>query len=231
MALPALHTGQVQINRVYFIGNDSNQNSALTITRANIATIKNSVFQYNESSGGFGTIQVNPAESSIGIYFFNNTVINNSHNIALPDHTHSAGLVVNITSENVDGYPKALIANNLFWNNDNKDIKLSDNGMVYFYNNNFQTLHGHPDFPANNMSEPPMLAPQILNFTPMPGSPLIDKGMNQSNNHLYLGELFEDDWSYGSQDFDGFSRVINGRVDIGAVESPPETPIFENSFE
>jgi len=44
---------------------------------------------------------------------------------------------------------------------------------------------------------------------------------------------FELDWDYGVEDYDRgiIGRVAGGRVDIGAVEAPPEVPIFKNGFE
>jgi hypothetical protein len=231
MALPNNHNGDVIIDRVYFAGNDSDINGALTITWPKTVTIKNSVFQFNKSGEGDGVVQINLRAGNNGLYFINNTMLYNSHDVQIPDASTTTGLKVNIHSMDVDGFPKAFIANNLFWYNENTDIYLPTIGTSYFFNNNFQTLQGHPDNAGDNMSQTPMLAPQILDFTPVTGSPLIDAGKPAPVLITDPPYPFEESWGYGSQDFDGFSRVINNRVDIGAVEAPPEIPIFKDGFE
>ncbi len=231
MALPNNHNGEVIIDRVYFAGNDSDINGALTITWPQTVTIKNSVFQFNKSSEGDGVVQINLRAGNNGLYFINNTMLYNSHDVQSPDASTTTGLKVNIHSMDVDGFPKAFIANNLFWYNENTDIYLPSIGTSYFYNNDLQMVKGTADFEGNNISQSPILAPQILNFTPQPGSPLIDRGLNETVLITDPPFPFDEEWSYGSSDFDGFSRVLNGRVDMGAVEAPPEIPIFEDGFE
>lgn len=231
MALPNNHNGEVIIDRVYFAGNDSDINGALTITWPETVNIKNSVFQFNKAGEGDGVIQINLRADNKGAYFINNTLLYNSHDLLVADSSTTTGLKINIQSMNIDGYPRAFIANNLFWNNEDNDVFLPAIGTSYFYNNNYQTIEGNASFASNNMSQSPLLSLQLLDFTPQPGSPLIDQGKNAE---ILLGNPpfpFDEDWNYGPSDFDGFSRVINNSVDIGAVEAPPEVPIFENGFE
>ena len=154
--------------------------------------------------------------------------------MAAPKSTTSSGLKIVVSSSgNTGAEPKAWIANNLFWDNDTYDIfTIQQSLTVYFYNNNYETFFGHVDYTANNIFVNPMLSQQLLDFTPQPGSPLIDSGMNAPNSTANPLP-FEQNWDYGDTDFDGDAgfRVVNHRVDIGAIEAPPEIPIFKNGFE
>lgn len=219
------HSGTILIDRVLFYGNDGANTSAIKIHHGDRVTIRNSVFAYNRSGSGQGAVNINMHDTNTGVYFVNNTVMSNYHSNTSPGPLTSAGLIVT----NVNN---AFITNNLLWGNDGPDLSLMLEGPHYYlYNNNIGATAGATaDLESGNLSAPPMLAPQILNFTPQPGSPLINKGRTMPEI-IPFPTPFHLGWNHGSSDFDGFSRVIGGRIDIGAVEAPPEVPIFEHGFE
>ena len=220
-----VHSGTVMIDRVFFFGNEGANTSAVKIHHGDRVTIRNSVFAYNHSDSGQGAVNINMHDTNTGVYFVNNTVLNNNHGSANPGPLTSAGLFVT----NVNN---AFITNNLLWDNDGTDLSLMISGPNYYlYNNNIGASAGAAaDHESGNLSAPPMLAPQILNFTPQPGSPLINLGRTMPEI-VPFPTPFHFGWDHGTSDFDGFSRVFGGRVDIGAVEAPPEVPIFEHGFE
>ncbi|WP_395375894.1 hypothetical protein [Marinicella sp. W31] len=235
MNMPLNHVGEVVVERVYFIGNHSVHRSAASISRAANTTIQNSVFQFNNSDNGNGAVYVAPFVSTTSdannFYFINNTLVFNRHKAPSIVNTNSSGLKVLVGGTGNGGAaPNVFIANNLFWDNDFYDLYISPNSFAYSYNNNFESFSGATNFGANSMSEPPMLAPQLLDFTPQPGSPLINRGLAAPNSTLNPPP-FAENWDYGTVDFDSGLRVVDGRVDIGAVEALPEVPIFKDGFE
>lgn len=227
------HQGTVELDRLFFISNqtDTAAISALRIHDSYFTSISNSVFMYNHSKDGFGSVYMQQPQTAEGYYFVNNTLINNTNGQTAPNLYTSSGLMTHQTGGSTNT-PQGLIANNLFWDNDHKDISATGGGIYYLYNNNYQSREGVFVDDVDNMSEAPLLAPQILNFTPQPGSPLIDRGKREPMP-LRGFNFFLQGWTYGSRDFDGglLGRVINNQVDIGAVEAPPEVPIFKDGFE
>lgn len=228
------HMGRLSINWVMFVGNTTNTAaiSALYNYNSYFTNISNSVFFLNHSKDGFGTVYITQTPDAEGVYFVNNTLINNTDNQTSPPNPFiSTGLFINLSGD-MNGAPQGLMVNNLFWNNDHNDITALGEGAFYLYNNNYQNREGVFAIDEGNISEPPLLAAQPLDFTPQPGSPLINAGKSQPM--LLRGfNFFLQSWSYGNLDFDGgiLGRVVDGRVDIGAVEALPEIPIFEDGFE
>jgi len=159
--------------------------------------------------------------------------INNFTNAASTATSNTSGLSVNL-NQSQQNIPQSLIANNVFWANENSDFYVTfSGGLNYLYNNNYEFGSGFFEDEANNMSVQPQLSPFLLNFTPEPGSPLIDRGLQMPDIPAIVPLTFLEEWDHGAEDFDRgiFFRVVNNRVDIGAVESPPEVPIFEDGFE
>jgi hypothetical protein len=107
-------------------------------------------------------------------------------------------------------------------------------GTTYVYNNNFFFPEPASDFSGGNLSVDPQLVQIGIDFTPGPGSLLIDRGRPQPTPPLPFPLPFNLDWSYGSVDFYGGAvpRVNGQGVDIGAVESPfrPDR-MFQDRFE
>jgi len=222
--------GEILIDRVRFAGNVGGDGAAIRAFGGNKVTVRNSVFQFNRTSGGNGTINFSVPAEDQGVYFINNTVISNASDLTGPSGSATSGLSVDLMQSG-DDIPQALVANNLFWDNDLADMFFSfSGGIKYVYNNNYQQLLGSVQNLANNLSLPPRLSPLLLDYTPEADSPLIDRGLPAP---ALRGSLFLLDWSYGSQDFDpGIPGRVNGdRVDIGAVESPYLDRAFRDRFE
>jgi hypothetical protein len=225
------HLGSLHINQVMFIGNNTQTASISALYNHNsyFTNITNSVFVDNESKDGYGSVYIYQTHDAIGTYFVNNTLINNIDNQTAANPYTSTGLFI-FQEGDSNGAPQGLIANNLFWDNEHNDITAMGEGTYYLYNNNYQEREGVFADDVDNMSSAPLLGPQILDFTPQPGSPLINKGKPEPVP-LRGFNFFLQGWSYGNSDFDGGDRVVNNRVDIGAVEALPEVPIFEDGFE
>ncbi len=227
-------TGEVLVDQVYFAGNESPRGSALRMGGGYLLTVRNSVFE-NNTANGEGSVRVDLTANSFGLYFINNTLLNNQTNLSNSQIFNTSGLFLSL-DENAQNAPQALVANNLFWDNENSDLYVGGNGGVsYLYNNNYERGGGSLTDVANNMSLPPMLSSTPLDFTPSPDSPLIDSGYGPFPEIVPLP--FEQSLDPGVEDFDDgaplgepLGRIINLGIDIGAVEAP-EKPIFKNGFE
>ncbi len=225
----------ILVDQVYFAGNQSPAGSALRMGGGHLLTVRNSVFQDNITNSGFGTLSVNMLADAKGFYFINNTLLDNQTDSTWNGNNNTAGLSMSL-SENAQNIPQALIANNLFWGNENSDFFVSAvGGMTYLYNNNYENGGGTFADQANNMSLPPQLSAAALDFTPAPDSPLIDSGYGPFVPIITLP--FEQNWHPGDEDFDdgaplgqNLGRVIGSGLDIGAVEAP-DYPIFKDGFE
>lgn len=230
--------GEILIDRVLFRRNLSLA-AIVKIYEGNQVSIRNSVFSKNYIADRNGVVDIHFPDDNYGLYFINNTITGNTlFSSVTAGNDYTIGLKLSI-NQTINGTPKAFIANNIFWNDINYsdngipvdvfEIELSDTGGIhYVYNNDFQTMNSPAEFQSDNLSVNPMLTlPDLTDFTPLPGSPVINAGLSAPES----GSNFEDMWDYGNSDFDGFSRVIDNRVDIGAVEALPEVPIFENGFE
>jgi hypothetical protein len=217
--LPYKHEGSITIDRLFFMNNRSNRAAAIRGDGKKL-TIKNSVFFNNESESG--TILTTAEE----FYFINNTVVNNTYYDQFNNGSSRTGLSVSQYTV------AAFIANNIFWSNYGDDVDGFTNSqgdpVFYLYNNDYQSVNGTFDYISGNISADPQLG--FLNFTPDISSPVVDKG-----HHLPaiipFPPPFEYDWSFGDWDFLSADRVVNNRVDIGAIEAAAEVPIFINSFE
>lgn len=210
----------ITLDRLFFSGNRSNLSSALR-AGGNKITVKNSIFFDNESDTG--TIY----SVADDFYFINNTIINNTYYSQFNSGDSEAGLIITSFVE------QAFITNNLIWDNYGPDVVSGSNSQgdpdVYLYHNNFQNTAGTYDHVMNNLSADPQLG--FLNFTPAITSPLIDQGYAEPSGIIPFPTPFELNWRYGAGDFLSFDRVVNNRVDIGAIEAASELPIFKNGFD
>jgi len=229
---PSGFAGQVLIDRVLFLGNEGLHGAGLYYLGKGAVTVRNSVFMFNNTDIGSGAANFSMSADADGLLFVNNTLIMNTSDSASTSATNVGGLALNLNWDNGDT-PDALLANNLFWDQNAYDFYITfSGGNTMLYNNNYENGGGLIADSANNLSLPPNLEPQLLNFTPAPGSPLNGKGLAM-DDPLPMPTAFLQSWDHGSLDFDaGFTqRVAFGRVDIGAVEAPWEGPIFADDFE
>lgn len=215
--------GDVLVERTAFINNKGHFYSALSSGRGRKVTVRNSVFALNENTTGDGTLFLGNNDA-LGIYFNNNTVVNNS-SLATDPSVHSG----------LRAYPFGtsglFVANNLFWDNDGRDFSVGGSASEsYLYNNNIADYFGSMDVVANNFSMPPVFEPGIFNYVPAINSGEINHGRN-SPIFVPVPPPFNVQWGAGITDFYGNPRVIDRWVDVGAFEAEAEVPIFDNGFE
>ncbi|WP_395372980.1 hypothetical protein [Marinicella sp. W31] len=208
-----------------FVSNEAQFAAGVHIENANKIHMQNNLVVGNHATVK-NSVLVFVTENTAGLYFTNNTVVNNTADLA-------AGVAIRVASSNV------VIANNLLWNNDNVDLKFDAviKGSLYIENNNIgvraQTGSAIVS-DLNNFSLPPRLEGGFLDFTPLAISPLVNQGKVSPCVRIVCSKPipFEDDWFPGETDIFGNPRMQNGGIDIGAFESPHEPDlIFMNGYE
>jgi len=216
------HTGRVTIERNAFVNNQAEESSALYFFSSGPKShFRNNIFTLNTSHDGSYTLDINYDLDS-GVYFTNNTVINNAG-----DSVNNYGGVRFFTTANSTTY----VGNNLLYDNGNRDLHFSGSGETYLNYNNVDLLSGTaPTHFTGNFSADPELIEGFLEFTPSFGSPLVNAGFDPPN-FVPIPTPFDLAWFEGTHDVVGNVRKQQGRVDIGAVETGPEPPIFINGFE
>lgn len=206
--------GHFIVDRVFFMGNRSNLSSSIRLAGAKV-TIKNSIFFQNESDTG--TIY----SVADQFYLINNTMVNNTYYDQFNGGTSKTGLWITLFTEQV------YVANNIFWDNYGPDIFASPMPTAYLYNNNYQSIDAVFDFSADNISEDP----QLTLFAPALSSPVVDAGKSEPSGIIPFPPPFYLNWNHSDFDFLSGDRLVNNRVDIGAIEALSEVPIFKNGFE
>ncbi len=219
------YTGDILIERNAFINNSATQGSALHISNKSYLTIvRNNLFVANTAQS-LATIVLRQSNPGKGIYFTNNTVMNNENTVS----SSSAGLNISLY-ENT----KALVANNLLWNNQtpNGDADFQGGGIdrdIYMYNNDIGVMVDTVIFEeSGNISLLPML--NAFNFIPQATSPLVNAG-TEPPQFQQKPPLFYEYWILGALDIGGDTRLQGNHVDIGAYEFEIPILIFEDSFE
>ena len=204
---------EVTVENSSFLGNHAFGAGAVLVTGEGRFVFRNNIVLVNEHDSGANVVNLQASEN----YATNNTIYANTGGL----YTHAGGST------------QSLIANNLLWNNDDGDLNITGNAsQVYVYNNNIGVQDGiTPGTQLNNISVTPVFESGLLNFTPAWGSAMVDAG-RVLPQFLPFPTPFHLNWSYGTQDFEGNPRVMNARVDIGAIEAPmPPDLIFADGFE
>ena len=228
--------GLALVERVAFINNTGEFIAALRILNGYRMTVRNSLFIINKNDPGssqsststaFISNNINP--SAKGIYFNNNTVLNNT---SLGANGTQAGIKMSRTGTEFGIY----IANNLFHNNDGYDFVIPTTSDIphLMYNNNYQSFFGvisNDIQNSGNFTEVPLFdQPGFFDYTPAWSSGEINAGRNPPS-FIPVPTPFGYEWQLGTTDIAGQQRVQDGRVDVGAFEAAPEVPIFADDFE
>jgi len=212
--------GTFRLERCAFNLNDATFGSALSVAGFNTMRIQNNLFVGNHATEADGVVYLFQNNTN-GIYFINNTVMLNSHG----NSDYSAGVHINVL-----GSSNAAIYNNILWDNEGSDLLLSGNGKHYLSHNDIGLRDGVAPFTnTENISVSPQFA-GIPEFALSQNSPLVNAGIKQPT-FVPIPTPFDDDWNVGLFDFYRGDRIQNGKVDIGAVETTPEVPIFMDGFE
>lgn len=216
------HTGQLILENNLFINNRANLASALHVDDVNHLVVRNNYFTMNRSNQGGPTVLIKQ-NMSYGTHFTNNTLIENTS--------------INVTNDTVNGAvfeiqspAQLFVANNMFWDHPEADVKLDGDGTTWFLYNNYLNLVGTFDHGNGNLSVPPGFEPDVFAFRPSRNSPLVNAGLNPPP-FIPVPTPFNLDWNPGSSDFNGNPRIQNDRIDIGAHESPHWPVIFYSGFE
>jgi hypothetical protein len=157
-------------------------------------------------------------------------MIHNAH--AGTQATRCSGIQLSTSSAGSDR--EALIVNSIFWSNDDHDICLPAAVETHLLHNNYQQLFGAPLAASGNLSGNPMLAPQLTDWTPQPTSPMVNAGLQEPSTYISDPPTpIESGWSHGEFDFENHAhpRVIDGHVDIGAVEASYIDQMFCDGFQ
>jgi len=215
------YQGNVTIEYNAFISNTAVHSSALRIREAHRIIVRNNLFTLNHSENST-TVNIYTI-NRYGVYFTNNTLYGNtSDGMGI---AKVAGLYLTTS-----GTSSALVANNLFWDNDYYDIIFYGDGYKYLKNNNYQSRTGIANETSMNIQVPPEFESGWFNYTPAYYSPLVNAGTTPPP-FVPIPPPFVSDWEVGTHDIYGNPRIQNTQIDIGAVESPHGDLIFIDGFE
>ena len=219
-------TGLITIERNAFVDNVAKYGGGLSAASltSGFGTLRviNNLFVGNSATVTYGAVNLDnrsdQGNALTGIYFTNNTVIDNS---APPSSGTGAGGV------RIYGPVGRYVYNNNLWNNTDVDLVVyapsGDNHDFVLRNNNFATRVGQaPTTADGNISvEPVYEASEPFDYTPVRSSPLVDAGIFAPPPNFSLWYLTDYDLRYAD-------RVVGPNVDIGAYENER---IFTNGFE
>jgi len=147
--VPVGFDGTIIVENNAFISNQADFGSALYILEANKIIVRNNLIVGNHATLNSAVQLRNLNER--GIYFTNNTVMNNS--------TDGTSNTVAAVSFFTAGSSQGFIANNILWN-DNAALDLyfedfNNSGDFHLYNNDIGSYLGFTKHEANNFSVPP----------------------------------------------------------------------------
>ncbi len=212
-----IHT---KIERNTFINNLASAGAAFSQNGGNRIDFTNNLVINNHSETGAA---VNlESRNQNGVYVINNTIMNNT-----TDKTaafESSGLYVFVTDSS-----EAFIANNILWGNQINDLWVL--GYEHLYHNDIGSQTAPADVEVGNLSVTPDFLPYGNAYVPRHNSVLHNTGYHLPT-FIHVPPWFEEDWSHSDYDVTGTQiRVREFLVDIGAFETPYDSPIFENGFE
>lgn len=213
------HVGTVRIERNAFIANTSGNWGGGLYTTDGIGALHvvNNLFIDNHAVGYHGAASLRRSGGP-GIFLVNNTVLDNTSDIAAGGNGVGG---IEIVSPG-----RIVVANNNLWGNDYNDLYVSDSGGELDFvlvSNNFENRAGSdPDIVSGNVSVEPVYEPGLLKFTPVFGSPLVHAGFHPPEDAA---------WNLTDLDLKNEARVVGPFVDIGAYENPEADLIFVDGFD
>jgi len=219
-----LNTGEMVFDRVIFVNNEAQFGGALSLSGAARINVMNAlIYQNHATVTGNVEIIMNDAD---GIYFHNNTVLQNTIDGTAWNHT--GGVLLSGS-----GSTQLLIANNVLRDNDQFDLRATATAPIYRYSNNLQNFSGsQPTEAINEIDLPPRFFMNTETFEPDLTSPLVGTGTNPCGQVCPFPTPFKNDWSHPTYDIKGQLREQGSRIDMGAVESVHEPDlIFWDLFE
>ena len=208
--------GYVVVENNAFINNSARFGGALNISRGFRVDVRNNLFAYNHTEVG-AAVEIVTGE--FGAYFNNNTVYGNTTDDTDPEWT--AGLFLSVINSS------GLVANNIFWDNDLHDLKITG-GNSYFKFNDYESYVGNFDHVEMNIQVEPEFETGFVGYIPVYDSPLVNGGTQPLS---IMPTPFEQGWEVGTNDLYGNPRVQNTQIDIGAIESSHGDLIFIDGFE
>jgi hypothetical protein len=217
------NTGEIKITDNIFITNVSHTDSAFRVVGAETLIFNNNMVLNNYAEfTSSGSLSVT---NGSGIYFSNNTVINNDS--FDDDRAH---VLLYLGGGNVN----VLAANNILTGNDDNDLWVSNlgTGNYYLFNNNINELGGStPTQALNNINVPNQFeSGPLLHYVPGIDSSLVDAGVNPCLSQC--SDPFLQNWLMETLDVVNQQRPKGFKPDIGAFESDySDEVIFENTFE
>lgn len=219
--------GDVRVERNVFLGNEAAQGGGLYVSAtgnpgldAPRVQIVNNLFLANHTNhplGCAGAAAYLTVESGFDALFLtNNTIMSNT---TVADNVCTAGGVY------LGGQGRRYVANNILWGNDRADLYGSSGSVSYaVIANNLESRTGYgPHIEQSNITDiAPQFEPGLFSFVPKRTSVLVDAGVHPTPITQWPGFYLAD------VDLDGETRVVGGRVDIGAFENER---IFRNGFQ
>jgi hypothetical protein len=214
--------GTFLVQRSLFIGNQADCSAAADISGSRVTRFINNLVAGNNTiacGAAVGLVQ----NDGTGIYVINNTIVNNTTSASTsPGRTTGLDLFVG-------GSSRALVTNNILYNNEFNDVSFAGTGFTTSRNNSIGRPVGSATVSQNNLSIAPEFVGGLLDYNLAPDSALVDAGVMPSPI-IPFPPPFESNWSLPGDDLDGGPRVIDGAVDIGAYETR-SLNLFANGFE
>ncbi len=209
-----------KIERNTFINNSASAGAAFSQNGGNRIDFINNLVINNHSETGAAVNIVSRNQN--GIYVINNTIMNNTTDKTAAFESSGLFVFVSDTSE-------AFIANNILWGNQVNDLWVL--GYEHLYHNDIGSQTAPADVELGNMSVTPDFLPYGNAYVPRHNSNLHNTGYHLPI-FIHVPPWFEENWNHSDYDITGNQiRVRESLVDIGAFETPPDYPIFENGFE
>jgi len=214
MGQNAGYAGNLTVDRVYFDANVATTfGGGASISTAGTITVRNSWFRGNRCGSNTCAMELVASyvnQTTVRVFVGNNTIGANQCSANALAFCDNGGI-------SVGGTARAALFNNAFSLNDDYDLAISNGSVVDLLNNNIAQVSGTPTTQGGNINaaNPGFVNVLASNYRLRMDSPL----RNAGTAGYFLGTV----------DFDGFERINDGKVDIGAYEN--REVVFRDSLE